>query len=941
MGKKPQQKYIEILSAEQNNLKAVNVKIPLGLMTAVCGPSGSGKSSLAFETLFAEGQRRYTATLSNYVRQYIQEMPKPKVKAIRNLPPALALEQKNPVRSSRPIVATLTDLADYFRLLFVHAGRVHCPKHKLPLSSHNPLSGAEEVLKVFLNKKGIVTMPVDLPKEREKQNLLKKQFLKQGLIRICWEEKNRKLQLPLMKNLNEIKQFPQKKCFLVLDRLIFKEHLRLVDSLTLAYKLSVQYGRAAGEAKVFCADGRSLHIKERQSCPKCAYTFPLPLEPALFSFNSSLGACSSCRGFGAHHSLDPKKIIPQPWKSLAEGAIAPFTTPSTASELRQLKQFCEREKIDWHCPWEKLSHRHRRQIWKGSNSFIGVEGFFNYLEHKRYKIHVRVFLARYKSSSVCQECKGNRFRRELDLVLFKGKSLPEFFAMDMEKALDFFKKLKLNALEQKKIQELAQKIQTVLLSAVQIGLNYLKLNREVRTLSSGEFQRLNLIHQLGLGLSQVLYVLDEPTVGLHPQDTQKLILLLKNLCRLGNTLVVVEHDADMLKEAEFIVELGPYAGAKGGKVIFSGSKKQFLKEKNTLTSQFLGQKKNRKTWIQRLKVNKKKHKYFLEISGCNLHNLKNVCLRLPLHRLVSLSGLSGSGKSSLVSKTLYPALVSALEKRVCSVKAYFKELKGLQHLRQVVMIDSSPAEKTQRSSPVTYLKFYSFIRQLMAGYAESSSAVRRLLKPGDFSLNVEGGRCPACRGLGYQEVDMVFMDPVRLICEECRGKRFKPEILNWKWQNKNIHQILNMTVQSAMDFFVSHPAIWKPLSLLKKTGLDYLTLGQSLSTLSGGESQRLKLARELLKSHAQDTLYIMDEPTVGLHFTEVELLLKVLKQLIQKGSSVVLIEHNLELLRQCDYLVEMGPGAGAKGGRLQAQGSPEELALNPFSSTGAFLKQFF
>ena len=938
MNKEFQQKYIKIVSAQQNNLKSVDLKIPLESITVICGPSGSGKSSLAFETLFAEGQRHYTATLSNYTRQYIQELPKPLVERIDNIPSALALEQKNSVRSSRPVVATLTDLADYLRLLFTHVGKVYCPQHKALLCSYSPQSGAKQILKIFSGKKGLVLVPIQVPTSRKEQNELKKLFLKQGFQKICYETKKSKGKLPEIKYLSEIKFFPKNKCYLLLDRLLFKDVGRLTDTLRLAYKVSVPYkGVKGGEVKILSTEGESLYIREKESCLHCNYIFPFPLQPSLFSFNSSLGACPDCRGFGTHLVLDEKKVIPQPWKTLAEGALAPFTTPSTTAEFRQLKQFCQQQKIDWHCPWEKLSLRHRKSIWKGSARFIGVEGFFDYLESKKYKVHIRVFLSRYKSPRICKTCRGLRFRKELDVVYFKNKSLPEIFSMDVENLYLFLKQIKLNLSERKKIKDLIQKIHNTLKFAIQIGLGYLELNREIRTLSSGEFQRLNLINQLGLGLSQVLYVLDEPTVGLHPQDTQKLIQLLQNLNKMGNTLVVVEHDPDMIRQATFIVEMGPGSGFKGGKVVFAGSKAKFLKHNTTSTTQYLNRKQNDKLLFSQQRVNKKKHKYFLEITECKTHNLKNISLKIPLNRLVAVSGVSGSGKSSLVSQTLYPALASILQKKVFP-GGVFNKLIGWQHLQQVVMIDASPVEKTQRSFPVTYLKFYDHIRNVMASYAQSHT--EKFIRPGYFSLNIEGGRCSSCRGLGYQEIDMVFMDPIRLTCEECGGKRFKSEILSWKWREKNIYDILNMTVQEAMDFFVSHPAIWKPLSLLKRTGLDYLVLGQSLSTLSGGESQRLKLSRELLKSESKDTLYIMDEPTIGLHFSEVELLLKVLHQLVQKGNSILLIEHNLELLRHCDYLIEMGPGAGKKGGKIQAQGNPEELALNPLSSTGAFLKDF-
>ena len=906
-------------------------------MTAVCGPSGSGKSSLAFETLFAEGQRLFTSTLSNYARQYIQNMPKPLVSSIENIPPALALEQKNSVRSSRPVTATLIDLSDYLQLIFAHGGEVFCPRHKKPLRDYNPKTAAQEILKHLAGKKGMVGFPLKQPKKKADQNVLKALLLKQGFRRLGFLKKNQSL--PDLIDLSSFKTFPKKDSWLILDRLVFKDESRLRDSLQLAFQLSALYGlHFYPQAQVFSEGNKPLYLGAKPSCLICGYRFPFPKSPALFSFNSSLGACAKCKGFGTHFILDEKKVAPDPTKSLAEGAVAPFTTPSTTHEARTLKQFCQTQKIDWRKPWGKLSLKQKKKIWEGGKGFIGVEGFFDYLETKKYKIHVRVFLARYKSPRPCEECQGLRFRKELSHVRFKGKSLPEIFKMDLESLSGFFKKLSLTSIEKSAIGDVVEKTKALLKASQSIGLGYLELNREVRTLSSGEFQRLNLIQQLGLNLSQVLYVLDEPTVGLHPQDTKKLIGLLKNLQNLGNTLVVVEHDQDMIDQADFIVEMGPKAGLAGGEVCFSGSKAKFLKQVSLTSSYLRCSKKKLKNLFSKRPVDQKKLKFCLEISGCRSHNLKNVSLKLPLNRLVTVTGVSGAGKSSLVVHTLYPALKKTfLQSRKPLAGGVYTELKGLKFLKQVVLLSAKTADTHQRSLTATYLKFYDSIRQLMAVYAEGPGSIR----PGWFSLNVEGGRCPACKGLGFQEIDMVFMDPLKLTCEECRGLRFTEETLQWKWRGRNIHQILSMQVNEAMSFFVSHPNIFRPLSLLKKVGLDYLSLGQNLSSLSGGENQRLKLARELAFNESQNTLYIMDEPTLGLHFIEVELLLSVLNTLVQKGNSVLLIEHNLEVIRHSDYLIDMGPGAGRFGGAIQAEGSPEELAFCPKSLTGSFLKDFF
>ncbi len=929
-------KYIEIKEAKQNNLKSVDLKIPLGSFTVVCGPSGSGKSSLAFQTLFAEGQRHYTETLSNYARQYIQELPKPLVKDIQNIPPALALEQKNSVRSFRPTVATLTELADFLRLLFTHAGQILCPEHKIPLCAYFPGKGAEKVQQIFPEGKGILSVPLHPSLTGLSPTRLKKKLLQEGFYRIWWEEK--KNCFPKIYDLRSSgKNIPRKKFYVVLDRLVFKDKTRLTDSLKSAYKVFLRYNKSSlkGLALVTSLENKTLILSETPACIYCAYQFPFfPLQSSFFNFNSSLGACPSCKGFGNHLTLDEKKVIPEPGKSLMEGAIFPFTMPSAIAELRSLKQFCKNQNIDLHCPWEKLPARQRKKIWEGTSHFIGVKGFFDYLENKKYKLHVRVFLSRYKSTKSCQECEGSRFRKEVSHVVFRQKNLKEMLSMNVGELREFFQALSFQPVERKKIGEIVQKIQFILEGLHDIGLDYLQLNRLVKTLSSGEFQRLNLIHQLGLGLSQVLYVLDEPTVGLHSKDSLSLIALLKKIKQRGNTLVVVEHDPDVIKQADFIVEMGPRAGLGGGEVLFAGEKKDFLNNKTSLTRSYLVRKE--KNLAPFKPVEEENYKYFLEISGCKAHNLKNVCLKVPLNRLVSVTGVSGSGKSTLVSQTLYPALVSNLGKKALKGHPY-KSLKGAKYLQQVVWLDSALMEKTKRSLPVTYLKIYSHIRSIMAESHNKRGILE--VEPRLFSLNVEGGRCPFCQGLGYQEIEMVFMDAVRIPCEECKGKRFRPEVLHLKWKNRNIHQILNMTVAEAGEFFVSYPAIWKPLSFLRKVGLDYLILGQSLSSLSGGESQRLKLARELLNGNLKNTLYILDEPTVGLHFQEVDLLLGLLRDLVKKGSSVLLIEHNLDLIRQSDYIIDMGPHAGPKGGEILVQGAPQEVAKSSLGFTSSFLKK--
>ena len=938
--------YIKIKGARQNNLKGFDLQIPLQKLTVVCGLSGSGKSSLAFETLFAEGQRNYTQTLSNYSRQYIQEMAKPFVQSIENIPPALALQQKNTVRSARPTVATLTELDHLFRLLFMHSGQAFCPKHKSPLQSFSPHQGAQEIQKLFQNGKGIISFSLKLHRTGLPWLGLKKKLLKDGLTRIWRKKDSNRTGLPLLKEIDKIKK-EEKEFYVVVDRLMFKDRARLQDSLKSAYKLFLRYNKTekTGEALISSykvatkknpnskqKQHETLFLSESASCPHCAYRFPFyPFPLSLFNFNSSLGACPTCKGFGYQLIVDEDKVVPDSGKSIMEGAILPWTTPSTSAEFRNLKQFCQKKNIDPHCPYKNLSASHKKKIWKGDSSFMGVENFFDYLERKKYKMHVRVLLNRYKSAFFCPGCQGHRFRKELSFVRWQNKTIMEFYAMHIGALKDFF----YSCTQNKHLQanSLIQKISFILNALDNIGLNYLSLSRPVKTLSSGEFQRLNLAHQMGLELSQILYVLDEPTVGLHIKDSQKLIRMLKNLRDKGNTLVVVEHDPDVIKQADFIVEMGPQAGFKGGEIVFEGTKKDFLKCTHSLTCAGLAKHKASKPPI--LPVDFKNHRYFLEISGCQAHNLKNVSLRVPLNRLVTVTGVSGSGKSTLISQTLYPALANTIG--YGGIKGHpFKTLKGAEQVQKVVWINPTPVKNQRNSLVATYAGVYSSIRSVMAlncHYLGREQILSRL-----FSLNVEGGRCPACRGLGYQEIDMVFMDPIRVTCEECAGKRFKQQVLDLKWKNKNINQILNMTVDMASEFFVSNPDIWKPLSFLKKVGLNYLLLGQSLATLSGGESQRLKLSRELM-GQPKNTLYILDEPSVGLHFQEVELLLSVLRELIRQGGSVLLVEHHTGLIQQSDFLIDMGPGAGPEGGKIIAKGTPNELASNPLSVTGAFLHQ--
>lgn len=968
---------IRLWGVRQNNLKNIEVEIPLGSFTVICGPSGSGKSSLAFETLYAEGQRRYIESLSNYTKQFLNKAPKPDLDGIENIPPAISIEQKNSVKSSRSSVGTTTEVIDFLRLMFEKIGRAYCPDHHVALEKHSPSSATALVLQHFQGKRGYVLAPVNRLKEKSKKvsqaadKKLLSLLIQDGILRL-FVPNSVNIQKPTAsaKKATKVKKgkssrksaveaevsvekhsaqytgeiievtpktkLPDGDFYIVTDRLAFsdEDRGRLHDSLTQAYAQSLKYNMhlAYGRATIVTVDGERLLASEENSCHVCGYRFP-EINSALFSFNSPVGACDECKGFGNILAVDEAKIIPNPEETIAQGCIKPFAMPSAAKDKRHLLNFCKKYGIDIHTPWKDLPRDQRDLIWKGNDDFWGVLGLFEYLETKKYKMHVRVFLARHKSPFTCPKCDGTRLKKEAMQVKINGKNIAELSRYPVQDLLEYFKKLKLSPQEQEVCAEPYRQIVNRLQFLCDVGVGYLTLDRPTKTLSGGEFQRLNLSNQLGVGLSQTLYVLDEPTIGLHPRDNDRLINVLHQLNRLGNTLVVVEHDQDVIKNANHIIEMGPGSGHLGGKIIYSGDAKKFYESTESNTVPYLTEKAPTVARTPR-PVDIDVYKYTLEITGCRGNNLKNISVKIPLNRIVTITGVSGSGKSTLISDTLYPAL--ARELGVEYIKGLeFDELKGTQHIKNVLFIDQSPIGTTARSNPVTYLKVYDAIRTVMASADDAKAAG---YSPSTFSLNVDGGRCPVCKGLGVEVIDMMFMDDIEIPCDTCDGKKFRPEILEIKYKGKNIHDILNMTVTEAMDFFVNYPNIRRPLSLLKEVGLEYITLGQSARTLSGGESQRLKIAREFNSTTQKDTLYILDEPTTGLHFREVQLLMRVLNRLVDAGGSVLLIEHNFDVIRNSDYIIDLGPDAGAAGGTVVATGSPSEIAQCPESLTGRYLK---
>ena len=968
--------YIQLNGVKQNNLKNIDVQIPIGSFTTICGPSGSGKSSLAFETLYAEGQRRYLESLSNYSKQFLNKAPKPNVDSITNIPPAISIEQKNGVKSSRSTVGTSTEVIDYLRLLYEKIGVVHCPNHEIPLEKSSPPHGAKKVLSLFTKQRGYILAPIFIDNQHVKGKQLLNQLMHDGFLRILIprqvsskeltrDKKNQGARASTSKkakktqsNNNETisyfkegkgeildldifvkskKRLPHDDFYIVVDRLAFNDESRLIDSISQAYSATRKYNKdcAEGRAKVLTTGGLAIYLDERLSCSICGHHSP-EIDSRLFSFNSPLGACENCNGFGNTLNIDPKKVIPNQQLSIYSGAIRPLSMPSQKRVQTALINYCKTEGIDIHIPWKDLDPKSQASIWKGNKKFLGVVGFFQKLERKKYQMHVRILLARHKSPFTCKSCNGTRLKKQSQSILIGGKSITDLTRMNIDSLHSFLSKLKLSDEQNTICKEAFRQMSSRLHFLNQVGLGYLTLDRPTSTLSGGEYQRIILSNQLGMELSQTLYVLDEPTIGLHPRDNDKLIQILHALKDLGNTLVVVEHDQDVIKSSSHIIEMGPGSGHLGGSIIFSGTRKDFYNAENSNTVEYLNPKKSIRTPYEPKPTNIKNDLYTLKLTGCKGNNLKNIDLYLPLHRFVTITGVSGSGKSSLISQTLYPALAEKLNSNYLKGLPY-QALSGGNTLNNVLFIDQSPIGASARSMPVTYLKAFDHIRTIMA---QSSEARRRGYTSGTFSINVDKGRCPACKGLGVEVIDMMFMDDIHLLCESCNGSKYRPEILEITYKDKNISDILNMTVLEAMNFFVSYPNIRKPLSILKEVGLDYLNLGQSASTLSGGESQRLKIAREFNLTQQSGSLYILDEPTTGLHFREVHLLIKALNRLITGGGSVLVIEHNLEIIRNSDYVIDIGPEAGEKGGWVVAQGPPEEITRSIKSHTGKYLKDY-
>jgi len=958
-----------VRGARVHNLKNIDFEIPHNTLTVVTGVSGSGKSSLAFDTIYAEGQRRYVESLSAYARQFLERIEKPDVDSIDGIAPAVAIRQKNTTRNPRSTVGTATEVYDYLRLLFARVGRTYCvncgsevkkdtvdeiadailaldPETRVQVVFPSQASAAaqpEAAKKGMRTRKGKKSVAADTGlTEQLKTRLF--DLRKAGFNRLY--QSGQVFEFSTPESLLDV-DFNQP-VFVLVDRLTVSAEgrSRIVDAVETAY-------RESGEV-IFDLPTRGeqpprqLRFSHRFECKHCNARYEEP-EPRLFSFNNPYGACPRCQGFGNTIDFDLDLVIPDKTKALGEGAVDPWNKPKYRPIFTEMKRFAKQSGIPLEVPWGELEPEQREFILNGEGDFLGVRGFFQYLERKKYKLHVRVFLSRYRGYSTCPECHGNRLRLEARQVKINGRNICDVCRMTVEDAATFFGDVQLSPEEAEIAERLLQEIQERLRFLNDVGLEYLTLDRLASTLSGGEAQRIQLATSLGSRLVGTLYVLDEPSIGLHSRDTHRLIKILHDLRDLGNTILVVEHDPDIMRTADRILDLGPGAGENGGKLVAAGTYEEIVRNPASLTGRYLSE----DLRIQVPAVRRQPGAQQIRIKNVRANNLKGIDICIPLRMLVAITGVSGSGKSTLLHQVLYQALAEAKQQPTgggVRGAATWEALEGDQFIDEVVLVDQSPIGRTPRSNPVTYIKAFDAIRGLFASLPE---AKKRGFGAGHFSFNIPGGRCETCQGDGTVTVEMQFLADVELICEECKGTRYKAQVLEVRYRGKNIHEVLNLTVKEALKFFAEVPKITEKLRVLEEVGLGYLRLGQSATTLSGGEAQRMKLAahlqpagREIGRPTAarQDQpgrgrrlLYIFDEPTTGLHFDDVSKLLAAFRRLIDAGGSILLIEHNLEVIKTADWVIDLGPEGGARGGRIVGAGTPEAIANLPGSYTGKYL----
>nr|WP_298992814.1 excinuclease ABC subunit UvrA [uncultured Polaribacter sp.] len=915
-------KNIIIKGAKLHNLKNIDVVIPRNKLVVITGLSGSGKSSLAFDTLYAEGQRRYVESLSSYARQFLGKLDKPKVDYIKGIAPAIAIEQKVNSTNPRSTVGTSTEIYDYIKLLYARIGKTYSPISGDEVKK-DTVSDVVNFIKNFEERtKLLLLAPISIDENRDLKTVL--QVLEQqGYARLKWNDK-----------VYRISDFPKEaykneSLYLVVDRVITKDdedfYNRLADAIQTAFF----------EGKGVCF----IENLETKKTTEFSNKFELDgisfLEPNthLFSFNNPYGACPTCEGYGNVIGIDEDLVIPNSGLSIYEDAIFPFKTPSYIHYKEDLIAVAYQFDIPIHKPWFELTEKQKELVWNGNTSFNGIHHFFKVLEEKSYKIQNRVMLSRYRGKTKCNTCQGKRLREETNYVKINNKTISDLVTLPLDELALFFKEIKLNKYEEKIGKRLLTEINNRLQFLTDVGLSYLTLNRTSNTLSGGESQRINLATSLGSSLVGSMYILDEPSIGLHPKDTERLIGVLKNLRDLGNTVVVVEHDEDIMAAADYIIDIGPEAGTYGGKVVAEGTYENILASES-LTAKYLnGDLKIEVPTKRRTSKNK------IQITGAREHNLKNIDVIFPLNCLTMITGVSGSGKSTLVKKILYPIMQKKLVGYGDKIGQHTKVEGDFDSLKTVEFIDQNPIGRSSRSNPVTYIKAYDDIRAL---FSNQKLAKIRNYKPKHFSFNVEGGRCETCKGEGEVTIEMQFMADVHLECDVCNGKRFKKEVLEVTFDGKSIDDILNLTIDDAVTFFSENlvPKIANKLKPLQDVGLGYVTLGQSSSTLSGGEAQRIKLASFLVKGNTKDkSLFIFDEPTTGLHFHDIKKLLASFNALIEKGHSIIVIEHNIDLIKCADYIIDLGLEGGKNGGNLIYQGTPEALAKNKDSYTAEYLKE--
>lgn len=931
---------IEIHGARAHNLKNIDVTIPKNKLVVITGLSGSGKSSLAFDTLYAEGQRRYVESLSSYARQFLGQMEKPDVDSIDGLSPAISINQKTTSKNPRSTVGTVTEITDYLRLLWARVGTPICPNDGHQITSQSPQQIVDQILALPERSKIQILAPVVQDKKGQHKEVLKK-IQRAGFVRVIIDGEMHEIgdEIELDKN-------KKHSISVVVDRIIVKDGIRsrLFDSVEAALKLTDGY------VAVDVIGDQVLQFSEKLACPYCGFSIK-ELEPRLFSFNAPFGACPECDGLGEKIEVDPDLVVPDKSKTLEEGAIAPWAPDSSKYYYSLLSQFCKAKKIKMDKPFSKLTVKQKETLLYGAgtkqfhfhfeNDFgskrdvdMAFEGVIPNIE-RRYRdtnsMFNRNILRRYMTSQECKACHGYRLNPQALAVKIDGMHIGEVSDLPVDQALEFFDKQKFSEQKEMIARPILKELHDRLTFLKNVGLDYLTLSRSARTLSGGEAQRIRLATQIGSNLSGVIYVLDEPSIGLHQRDNDRLIASLKSMRDLGNTLIVVEHDEDTMRAADYLIDIGPGAGANGGQVMAAGTPQEVMKVKNSLTGQYLSGKK----YIPVPETRREGNGKSIKLYGAAENNLKNIDVEFPLGKFIAVTGVSGSGKSTLVNQIFERVLAQKINHNSTDKPGKYSKITGVENLDKVINIDQSPIGRTPRSNPATYTGVFDDIRGL---FAQTNQAKMRGYNKGRFSFNVKGGRCETCKGDGIIKIEMNFLPDVYVDCEVCHGSRFNSETLEVEYKGKNIAEVLNMTVDEALEFFDAIPKIKRKLQTISDVGLGYVQLGQSATTLSGGEAQRMKLASELHKKATGKTLYILDEPTTGLHSDDINRLLKVLQRLVDKGNTVLVIEHNLDVIKSADYLIDLGPEGGEGGGTVVATGTPEEVATNPQSYTGKYLK---